>query len=184
MCSRFRRESRMEGIFRSAIGLYMVAFALALVSCAREKRELRTPPQHRAIIETGRQSELQPGGPLLTTDVANPYEGNAQAISEGKRLFDWYNCSGCHGHGGGGMGPPLMDHTWIYGGEPANIFESILKGRPNGMPAWGRIPAHQIWQLVAYVRSLSGKQPESATPVRGDEMQKTSEVPQTTAEPK
>ena len=26
-------------------------------------------------------------------------------------------------------------------GEPANLFDTIVKGRPNGMPTWGgRIP--------------------------------------------
>ncbi len=32
------------------------------------------------------------------------------------------------------------------------------------MPSWGgRIPAYQIWQIVAYVRSMNGEQPTSAT---------------------
>ncbi len=68
---------------------------------------------------------------------------------------NWYNCIGCHANGGGGIGPPLIKQQWIYGGEPANIFDTIVKGRPNGMPAWGdRIPEYQIWQIVAYVRSM------------------------------
>ena len=34
-----------------------------------------------------------------------------------------------------------MDREWIYGGQPANIFATIVEGRPNGMPSWrGRIP--------------------------------------------
>ena len=85
---------------------------------------------------------------------ANPYDGNAYAISEGQRLFSWYNCTGCHANGGGGIGPPLIKTEWIYGGEPANLFDTIVKGRPNGMPAWGgKIPEYQIWQIVAFVRS-------------------------------
>ena len=40
------------------------------------------------------------------------------------------------------------------------IFDTIVKGRPRGMPTWGgRIPENQIWQIVAYVRSLSGQEP-------------------------
>ena len=73
--------------------------------------------------------------------VANPYYGSAYDISEGQRLYQWYNCVGCHANGGGGMGPPLIKEEWIYGGEPPNIFDTIVKGRPNGMPTWGgRIP--------------------------------------------
>jgi cytochrome c oxidase cbb3-type subunit 3 len=40
------------------------------------------------------------------------------------------------------------------------------------MPAWGgRIPEYQVWQLVAYVRSLAGDQPRSATPPRADSLE-------------
>jgi cytochrome c oxidase cbb3-type subunit 3 len=46
--------------------------------------------------------------------------------------------------------------TWIYGGRLTQIQQSIVEGRPNGMPAWGgKIPDQQIWQIAAYVRSMS-----------------------------
>jgi cytochrome c oxidase cbb3-type subunit 3 len=105
-------------------------------------------------------------------EVSNPYSGNAYAISEGQRLFNWYNCSGCHANGGGGIGPPLIKTDWIYGGEPENLFDTIVKGRPNGMPTWGiRIPEYQVWQIVAYVRSLNQLEPSAATPRRLDVIQ-------------
>jgi cytochrome c oxidase cbb3-type subunit III len=63
----------------------------------------------------------------------------------------------------------LIKQHWIYGGEPANMFDTIVKGRPNGMPAWGgRVPEYQIWEIVAYVRSMNGEQPRSATASRAD----------------
>ena len=65
--------------------------------------------------------------------------------------------------------PRLMDDVWIYGGDAPSIFETISKGRPNGMPAFGkRIPKDQIWALVAYVRSMSGLAPQDAAPNRDD----------------
>jgi cytochrome c oxidase cbb3-type subunit 3 len=65
-----------------------------------------------------------------------------------------------------------LKDTWIYGGEPANLFDTIVKGRPNGMPTWGgRIPEYQVWQLVAYVRSMNQKEPQAATPTRLDTVQ-------------
>ncbi|MBV9403811.1 MAG: c-type cytochrome, partial [Acidobacteriaceae bacterium] len=77
-----------------------------------------------------------------------------------------------HSQGGGGIGPPLIKTEWIYGGEPENLFDTIVKGRPNGMPSWGgRIPEYQIWQIIAYVRSLNGLQPRSATAGRNDTIQ-------------
>lgn len=153
-----------------------IPLALFLTACNRENRDLRSAPADRVLLgDKGRQSSLQPGGKLPQALVSNPFNGNAYAISEGQRLFNWFNCSGCHANGGGGIGPSLMDKTWVYGGEPANLFDSIVKGRPNGMPAWGgRIPEYQIWQIVAYVRSLSGQQPRSATPARSDTLEQKS----------
>lgn len=78
-----------------------------------------------------------------------------EQIAAGKQLFNAMNCSGCHFNGGGGIGPPLMDSEWIYGGSIENIAATIREGRPNGMPSFrGFLPEEQIWQVAAYVRSL------------------------------
>ncbi|MFL6447330.1 MAG: c-type cytochrome [Bryobacteraceae bacterium] len=158
MCSRFR-------------SLLLAGVCLLSVSCQREKRDLRPSPTRLAIFgNAAKESALRPGGPINPQPVVlNPFNSSGFDISEGQRLFNWYNCNGCHANGGGGIGPPLIKQQWIYGGEPANIFDTIVKGRPNGMPAWGdRIPEYQIWQIVAYVRSMNGQQPTSATPTRPD----------------
>jgi cytochrome c oxidase cbb3-type subunit 3 len=103
--------------------------------------------------------------------LKNPYEDNAYAVAEGQRLYEWFNCVGCHAHGGGGMGPPLMDDQWIYGGAPQNIFATIVEGRPNGMPAFGhKLSPTEVWQLVAYVRSLSGQVRKDVASGRTDHM--------------
>jgi cytochrome c oxidase cbb3-type subunit 3 len=103
--------------------------------------------------------------------TVNQYEKNAWAVAEGKRLYGWYNCVGCHAQGGGAIGPPLMDDEWIYGSDPANIFATIVEGRPNGMPSFrGRIPDNQVWELVAYVRALSGQVAKDVAPGRDDDM--------------
>jgi cytochrome c oxidase cbb3-type subunit 3 len=98
----------------------------------------------------------EPGPGIRSPVPANPYEGDRSVLSEGRRLFGWFNCSGCHGdHGGGGMGPSLRDSTWLYGGQPGEIFASVVEGRSLGMPAWGtKIPADQIWKIVSYIKSL------------------------------
>jgi len=88
--------------------------------------------------------------------MTNPYEGNEEALGEGKRLYNQFNCSGCHAAGGGAIGPALMDETWIYGSQPGNIYSTIVEGRPNGMPAFGwRIPKDKIWRIAAFVSTLS-----------------------------
>jgi cytochrome c oxidase cbb3-type subunit 3 len=68
-----------------------------------------------------------------------------------------------------------MDEKWVYGSDPANIFSAIVEGRPNGMPSFrGKIPDNEVWELVAYVRSLSGQVRKDVASGRGDEMYGTS----------
>jgi cytochrome c oxidase cbb3-type subunit III len=156
----------MKGLAAAAAGV------LLMVSCRRENRELRPHASDPTAQLPVAVSELSAGGVVNAPAPANPYEGNAWAIAEGQRLFGWFNCAGCHGNGGGGIGPALNDANWAYGGAPRQIFESIVQGRPNGMPTWrGKIPENQVWQLVTYVRSLSNQQPRAATPARSDHME-------------
>lgn len=144
---------------------------LVLTACEREERRFRELPPTAARGLPVRLSRLQPGPPLPGAAGPGAYLENAQGISEGKRLYQWYNCSGCHFQGGGGIGPPLMDEKWIYGGNPQQIHDTIVEGRPNGMPSYGsHIPDDQVWKIVAYVRSMAGLAPKAASPGRGDHM--------------
>ena len=161
----------MDGACRIAIAVCTVALVLTLAACEREERRFRETPSGVSPSNV-RVGELQPGPVTPTPPAPGPYADNAYAISEGKRLYAQFNCVGCHAHGGGGMGPPLMDDKWIYGSEPANIFATIVEGRPNGMPAFGgKLANAQVWQLVAYVRSLSGLVRQDAASGRDDHMQ-------------
>jgi cytochrome c oxidase cbb3-type subunit 3 len=150
---------------------FLTLSCLVLASCKREERGFRVQPPSSGRVNTIRLTELQPG-PAQPPDVTkNEYEENAYAVSEGKRLYQQMNCVGCHFHGGGGIGPPLMDARWIYGSDPAQIFSTIVQGRPNGMPAFrGKLNDDQVWKLCAYVRSLSGQVAKDVAPGRDDDM--------------
>jgi len=131
----------------------LVVAAALIVGCEREQRRFDPPTPPPAAGDTVRQ------------------ELNAYDVSQGKRLYRWYNCSGCHAGGGGGIGPPLIDARWRYGGDTPQIVQSILHGRPDGMPAFaGRIPDEQAWKIAAYVRSMSGQLRTDVAPNRSDSM--------------
>jgi cytochrome c oxidase cbb3-type subunit III len=160
--------------YAAAIAILLV---LGLCACEREERRFREPAPSSAATQGLTVSGLHPAAPTVgttqppSTPVTNPYSANAYAVAEGEKLYNAYNCSGCHAHGGGGMGPPLMDDVWIYGSEPQNIYATIVEGRPNGMPSFrGKIPDFQVWEIVAFVRSLSGQLPKDVAPGRSDEM--------------
>lgn len=144
-------RSRLGRLVATSLGL-----ALA-VGCARQVRK---------FDESGRMPHV----PATAAPVDLPEARNAYALSEGQRLYTWFNCNGCHAlSGGGAIGPPLRDSDWIYGGTPAAIYDSIVSGRPNGMPSFGaRIPRFQVRQLTAYVLALSNSVPSDVAPGRSD----------------
>jgi cytochrome c oxidase cbb3-type subunit 3 len=146
--------------------------SVLLGSCKREQRAFNGPPQSSAGTPQETQSPLRPGqGVTVPFGQLSPFNGNAWAISEGKRLFTHFNCAGCHANGGGGIGPALMDDEWIYGFDAATVFATIVEGRPDGMPSFrGKIADDHIWQIVAYVESMSGHSPLDSLPGRTDHM--------------
>jgi cytochrome c oxidase cbb3-type subunit 3 len=152
----------------------LLALTTLVAACEREDREHRADP---IVTETPERIALTPlspgpGGPIeVRTGRGRDYEENAYHMSQGKKLYVWFNCNGCHANGGGGSGPALMDDSWIYGGQIENIVQTIREGRPNGMPSFrGKIPDDQIWELAAYIRSMGRYVPMDAAPARSDSM--------------
>ncbi len=141
---------------RALAPLALLLGAALLAGCKGQARELRTDPAAAATLD---DVELAPQGHsgALPAVVAldNSYESNAYQLSEGKRLYSWFNCGGCHAQGGGGTGPALIDGYWLYGADLVDLVATIRDGRPNGMPAFrDKLPIEQIWQLAGYVQSL------------------------------
>lgn len=128
-------------------------------------------------VQTSAPPSLAPVGPIPgpsmagenpATTIQNPYANDPSAIQQGRQIFVWMNCAGCHGgHAGGGMGPDLRpDHIFRFGNTPADLFDTISQGRGMGMPAWGmKLPPDVIWKIVAYIQSLgTAQEPDKAAP--------------------
>jgi cytochrome c oxidase cbb3-type subunit 3 len=166
---------------RPAPGALLVgalAVALATAACQREERDFATVPPGASDETIVRTSALH-AGPPSPEPTANTYQDNAWAIGEGQRLYTQMNCAGCHAPGGGGgIGPALTDDDWIYGSDPENIFDTIVKGRPNGMPSYrGRMGNSEIWKLTAYVRTLGGLTRTDAWSPRSEHMTESAPDP-------
>ena len=124
----------------------MVVVALLLGACEREQRHLVNPlaaaPGAEAASVTPRQERV------------------AYDVSQGKRLFRWYNCSGCHSNGGGGMGPVLgiACPTVLFPYARETISDLITRG---GFPPLLLTPI-SFEQL--YVQRLQQQQEQGANP--------------------
>jgi cytochrome c oxidase cbb3-type subunit 3 len=120
--------------------ILMLAMACLLLACAIG---CRRSANANSVAVNGPGITANPVGPIPggvhdTPHSTNPYATDPVALQDGRRLFDWYNCSGCHGgHAGGGMGPSLRDPVWLYGNRDDQIFDTIVHGRSKGMPSWG-----------------------------------------------
>lgn len=84
---------------------------------------------------------------------------NDEAMQTGRRLFA-NNCAVCHGTDGGGRPgfPDLTDDAWSWGGEPAQIYQSILDGRNGVMPALeDALGDDGVEAVTAYLYDLNGR---------------------------
>ena len=91
------------------------------------------------------------------------------ALAIGSSLYANY-CSQCHGSAAlGARGfPNLRDDDWQWGGEPAQIEQTILTGRTGVMPALGPALGGEagIEEMVEYVRGMPDGQ-DSSSPAHG-----------------
>jgi cytochrome c oxidase cbb3-type subunit 3 len=106
-----------------------------------------------------------------------------QPVKEAGRTLFVDNCAVCHGvsaTGGPGF-PNLTAKSWLWGGEPEAIEETIKVGinstnddtRVSQMMAFGRdgvLAPEQISNVVTYVRSLSGAEGDAAKIDAGKEV--------------
>lgn len=103
------------------------------------------------------------------------------AVAGGRAAFR-VNCVQCHGAGAAGVPglyPNLNDDDWLWGGNLAQIEQTITHGirqpgddqtRTSLMPSFGRdalLTPAQIDDLVSHVRVLSGQEKPGAAAARG-----------------
>jgi cytochrome c oxidase cbb3-type subunit 3 len=96
----------MRIVRTTSLSLLCVVLA---ASCKREERGFRAPPPTAQSTQLPMVTSFHAGPSTEPSHVVNMYEQNAYAMSQGKIYYESFNCVGCHFHGGGGIGPPLMD---------------------------------------------------------------------------
>jgi putative heme-binding domain-containing protein len=83
-------------------------------------------------------------------------------IAAGAKTFRSH-CAPCHGYNGeGGRGPNLAAGRFYHGSSDLDLFNNITNGIPGTEMPGNFYSAVRIWQVVAYIRSLSANS-EKAT---------------------
>jgi len=95
--------------------------------------------------------------------LSNPYTSD-EDVAAGGRIFHSH-CAVCHGSEGvGGRGPALDTGRFRYASSDSDLYEIISEGIPGTEMPGIFFNGRQLWQITAYVRSLSeGRAAEQAT---------------------
>jgi mono/diheme cytochrome c family protein len=125
--------------------------ATAIVVSAVWGTSLLLAAQQRAVLAP-LPATIKPAG------IRNPLATTAAAIPAGGRLFNDV-CSECHGINAAGSdrAPALDTGGFMHGGDDGEVFRTIRKGvdgtEMDGHPDFSD---EETWQLVAYIKNLSG----------------------------
>ena len=160
-------------------GILLVLLASALAACGDKDSAGASAPAGggKAIefVTTQDSSPLVINAALFDTPAAkeflatgkNPYIGNAEAQAKGKKIFQLYSCTQCHGpEAKGQVGPGLVGPTFKYPKDATNkgMFETIWHGTNGGMGAKGiglmdptdpknGITPDELLKIIAWIRS-------------------------------
>ena len=107
----------------------------------------------------------QVAAPGIAESARNPFSGDPKAITQGAVLFR-QECVFCHGFAakGGMRGPDLTTGSWSHGGSDADLAGTISAGVPGTAMPPNKLTADEMWQIVAYLRTLQ----QPVTPALGD----------------
>lgn len=87
----------------------------------------------------------------------NPYNGKADALAQGKKIYSDF-CEGCHlPDGSGRMGTSLIAEQHVYKQikTDTGLFEVIFGGAAGAMQPFSKhITQDEILKVMAYVRTL------------------------------
>lgn len=150
----FREMERHNKVPRFFLVFFLALVAWAIVYVARYTPQISGWSQYDVLRK---ESEAAKAAAPAPVSHENPYEADPKAIAEGGRLYE-ESCAGCHGKTlKGDVGPDLTAHL-AYGETDVAMYESIAKGRPNGMPAFeSQLGRERIWRVLAYVDSIREK---------------------------
>jgi len=155
--------------------LGLVVFFLVLGAYGAQEKP-RSEQKSGQAATTPAQAAAQPvhGFKLTPEDTArkNPVKFNTVSVDRGKKIYDT-QCAMCHGAKGDGKGdvaaemnitpPDFTKPETLQKRTDGELFAIIGVGSET-MPGQGtRLTETRKWQLVNYMRALSGKQPERAT---------------------
>lgn len=142
-----------------AMGLCTLSVAAADFTSA-DGQPLKIKPEH---FDTPQAKKFQQSG-------QNPYSGDKAAIEEGKKVYQLYSCTQCHGSQAQGQTAVGLTGPKFNNAKSANdkgMFEIIWGGTSAGMGPKGKglmdptdpkngMSVDEVLKVIAWIRSQGG----------------------------
>lgn len=156
---------------RPSVSLWIVIIALlsVVVTVACSSHEGPSTASAPATAPTASSAAITPSATSVTKETKNPLTNLAAAAEAGKPLYA-KTCAACHGDAGKGDGPAAA----AFDPKPGDLTKGDVSSAPDGelfltvkqgkmkdgkttMQPLKTLSDEQIWQVVAYVRTLASK---------------------------
>ncbi|MBE2204152.1 MAG: c-type cytochrome [Chthoniobacterales bacterium] len=101
------------------------------------------------------QKNMNANGAAPTDAKLCEMSNDPAVVASGEKIYVT-NCLACHGADlKGGIGQNLVDATWLHGGTPTDIYNTVSTGvAAKGMPTWGPVlGASRVAEVVAFLIS-------------------------------
>lgn len=143
---------------------------------------VRPAPPHSVPYITGNGERYRRPIPAIEDSLQafgdtakNPLPMDSATIALGKTVFDTY-CFVCHGYDARGDGPIIGQGKFPFAadltgqdavGRTDGYIYAVVRAGRGLMPSYDRIPSHERWAVVKYVRSLQQQQQQKQQPQAG-----------------
>ena len=149
---------------------------LLAAGCLWAQEEKKQPPSSGGATTAAAPTTPAAPHPATISDeekaLKNPVRFTEVSTERGKKMYNT-QCALCHGSKGDGKGdlaedmklnlPDFTKPDTLRGRTDGEIFTIIGAGKDPMPGQAGRMTDTQRWNLVNYLRALSGKVPEKAT---------------------
>lgn len=141
----------------AGISICLVEHAFADISLTKTSDSSAIVLPEEAFENTDAEREFLQSG-------KNIYVGNAEAIQSGKKRYNLWSCTACHGKTAKGqVGPNLTGPNYNYAKNATDkgMFETIWAGTHHGMGAKGYglmapndgLTVDELLRVIAFIRS-------------------------------
>ena len=128
------------------------------------------PPVPGTVVAAGGALSGTSSGRLGSVDEAKQPPVSMQLLERGRERFDVY-CAPCHSVVGDGDGrvvrrgfpaPPTYHQPRLRNAPDQHFYDVITNGYGVMLPYANRVPPHDRWAIVAYIRALQLSQQANA----------------------